>query len=176
MGIVPDLVHWLFDFCHCFGCYFMVENGLMRTDEEIKRGKVNVVFPSLINRVESSTSRKLTAAIRSTISGPPDVKNRYSALSLRYGAITELAPHRELIVFAGCARSWHSTGTTVNDYIDDNNPAYGLQAGMAWCGYQDLASNLNAKMENLAIKNRTFLSRRCKGSAPLLCVLHTQEY
>ncbi|KAG7345613.1 hypothetical protein IV203_033144 [Nitzschia inconspicua] len=147
MGIVPDLVHWLFDFYHCFGCYFMVENGLMRTDEEIKPGKVNVVFPSIFNTVESSTSRKLTAAIRSTISGPPDVKNRYSARSLRYGAITELALHRELSVFAGCARSGHSTGTTVDDYIDDNNPAYGLQAGMARCGYQDLASNLKAKIE-----------------------------
>ncbi|KAG7372875.1 hypothetical protein IV203_033599 [Nitzschia inconspicua] len=147
MGIVPDLVHWLFDFYHCFGCYFMVENGLMRTDEEIKQGKVNVVFPSIFNTVESSSSRKLTAAIRSTISGPPDVKNRYSARSLRYGAITELALHRELSVFAGCARSGHSTGTTVDDYIDDNNPAYGLQAGMARRGYQDLASNLKAKIE-----------------------------
>ncbi|KAG7337096.1 hypothetical protein IV203_011161 [Nitzschia inconspicua] len=101
----------------------------------------------VFNTVESSTSRKLTAAIRSTISGPPDVKNRYSARSLRYGAITELALHRELSVFAGCARSGHSTGTTVDDYIDDNNPAYGLQAGMARCGYQDLASNLKAKIE-----------------------------
>jgi hypothetical protein len=147
MGIVPDLIHWLFDFYHCFGSYYMVENGLMRTERQVGQGRVNAVFPSLFETSEAGTTRKLTRVIRNALCGSSEVKNRYSARSLRYGAMTELALHRELSIFEGCARSGHSTGTTVDDYVDEQNPGYGLKAGMARCGYNNLASNLREKIQ-----------------------------
>jgi hypothetical protein len=142
MGIVPDLIHWLFDIYHCLACYFMVEHGLLREDKDIRKGRINAVFPSLFNLAESSTTNKLTKIIRANINAKPEIQKRYSARSERYGAVTELALHRELSVFEGCARTGHSTGTTIDSYIDDNNPGYGLKAGMARCGYKNLDCNL----------------------------------
>jgi hypothetical protein len=124
----------------------MVENGLFREDNEIKKGRVNAVSPSLFNLAENSTTSKLTKIIRANIHAPPEIRNRYSARSERYGAVTELSLHRELSVFEGCARSGHSTGTTVDFYVDENNPGYGLKAGMARCGYKNLNSNLREQI------------------------------
>jgi hypothetical protein len=84
---------------------------MFREDNEIKKGRVNAVFPSLFNLAENSTTSKLTKIIRANIHAPPEIRNRYSARSERYGAVTELSLHRELSVFEGCARSGHSTAT-----------------------------------------------------------------
>ena len=148
MGVVPDLCHWVFDIYHCLASYFAVEKGLFRTNDDISKGLLNVAFPLLHKTGENRTTTKITEAIRSAL---PDsigdkIKTSVSARSLRQGAINEMAMHGCINVFEACARSGHSTGTTLDEYLDEKNALRGLKAAMARCCYKNLTTDLDRRI------------------------------
>ena len=83
------------------------------------------VFPSLHSIQDKAVAKKITAAIRKYM--PPllrkESKDKLTSRSLRQGAITELSIHSAITLFQVCARSGHSTGTSLDSYIDKRNVA-----------------------------------------------------
>ena len=76
-----------------------MDNGLFRSDPDIKKGRTNRVFPRLHNTTEKSVTTTITNTIRAAInSGSRKAKESKSARSLRSGAVTEIAFHHELTV------------------------------------------------------------------------------
>jgi hypothetical protein len=59
MPMVPDYESYLFDFYHSIGCFFAIENGLLRSSNQICRGLENVVFPSLFNVKTKNVAEKI---------------------------------------------------------------------------------------------------------------------
>jgi len=149
MPMVSDKVSWLFDFYHYFGSYFCVENGLYRSEEDVKKGRMNMVFPSLMNVHEKSTTRQLTTILQSNLPStcPQKIRKSYTARSLRKGTITELTTDGRMTSFDVCARSGHSTGTSLDYYIDKNNVSYSVRAAKARAGYKNL--NAPSKVPNI---------------------------
>ena len=73
MPVVPDLDSWLFDFYHCMGSYFCVEGSLFRSELDIKKGLMNVVFPALHQYNVSSVTKVINNIIRASfLYGVPD--------------------------------------------------------------------------------------------------------
>lgn len=69
---------------------------------------------------DGGVSKKITAIIRANLPEgcPKDLKDSFSAKSLRKGSITELSTHRALDGMDVCGRSGHATGTTLDPYVD----------------------------------------------------------
>jgi hypothetical protein len=154
MPMVCDKIHWVFDFYHSLACYFMLERGLFRSEDEIKEGRLNVVFPSLLNVNDRSTTTQVTKIIQANLptSCPLELKKTYTATSIRKGVITALACDGRLTIFDVCARTGHSTGTSVDHYIDKNNVAYSLRAAKARAGYLNLnAPSAVPKLDSLGL-------------------------
>jgi hypothetical protein len=59
MPMVPDYESYLFDFYHSIECFFAIENGLLRSSNQICRGLENVVFPSLFNVKTKNVAEKI---------------------------------------------------------------------------------------------------------------------
>jgi hypothetical protein len=100
-------------------------NGLYRNEDQIKNNLSMVVFPSLHSIQDAAVAKKITAAIRKYLpaSLSKESKDKFSSRSLRQGAITELSMHSAITLFQACARSGHSTGTSLDSYIDKRNVA-----------------------------------------------------
>jgi hypothetical protein len=64
MPMVPDFESYIFDFYHCMGCFFAIENGLLRSGNQIRRGLENVVFPSLFNVKTKNVAEKIQKNIQ----------------------------------------------------------------------------------------------------------------
>jgi len=113
--------------------YFMCCNGLYRTQEQIEKSLSKVVFPSLYNIGDASVARKLTVGVRKYLPVSPrkELRDSFSSRLLRLGHITELTMHPEVTLFQLCARSGHSTGTTLDSYIDKKNVAKTIPAANA---------------------------------------------
>ena len=110
----------------------MCENGLACDKYQFSKGQMNSVFPSLQDISNDTATEKLTNAIRSSIDGIPDkIRTKYSAKSLRKGMITEIAMYSFITLFMVCAHSGHSTGTSLESYMDPMNPLHSLPAANA---------------------------------------------
>ena len=132
MARVPDKM-WCFCFYFHMAAYFMCCNGLYRTQEQIEKSLSKVVFPSLYNIGDASVARKLTVGVRKylPVSLRKELRDSFSSRSLRLGPITELTMHPEVTLFQLCAWSGHSTGTTLDSYIDKKNVAKTIPAANA---------------------------------------------
>jgi len=132
MARVPDKM-WCFCFYFHMAAYFMCCNGLYRTQEQIEKSLSKVVFPSLYNIGDASVAKKLTVGVRKYLPASlrKELRDSFSSRSLRLGPITELTMHLEVTLFQLCARSGHSTGTTVDSYIDKKNVAKTIPAANA---------------------------------------------
>eukprot|EP00804_Cyclotella_cryptica_P012195 CCRYP_009881-RA/>CCRYP_009881-RA protein AED:0.04 eAED:0.01 QI:0/0/0/1/1/1/2/0/500 len=113
------------------GAYFMCDDGLFRSPEDISNGKMNAVFPSLHQVQDKAVAKKLTNAIRTNLPDdiPNHVRDRFSAKSLRKGGTTTVS------MVGG-----HSTGTTVDNYIDPSNPVTSFPAANALHGVTTLTA------------------------------------
>ena len=138
MPIIHHRDCWRYDMFHALGCYWAVEKGLVRSSEEVKMGLTQVVFPDLYKIKKESVPKKITAAIRNNLpdNTPTHVIELFSGRSIRQGSITEAFLNPDVSLAQGCARSGHSTGTTVDSYIDNTNVLFGIQAARALSGYK----------------------------------------
>ena len=91
------------------------------------------VFSSLHSIQDAAVAKKITAAIRKYLpaSLSKESKDKFSSRSLHQGAITELSMHSAITLFQACARSGHSTGTSLDSYIDKRNVAKTLPTANA---------------------------------------------
>jgi hypothetical protein len=131
-----------FDWYYVMGAFFMCEDGLFRSEEQIEQGKLNAVFVRLHQLQDASVAGKLAAAIQSNI---PDnvleeIRKLFTGKSLRKGAITELSMNSGLSIFNLSARSGHSLGVAMQDYVDQNNPAASFPAANALHGQRTLSA------------------------------------
>jgi len=128
--------HFCFDWLCTMGAYFMC-GGLTRDEDQVTKGQMNTVFPKLQDGSNNNVAKKLTETIRSSLAAdgvPLDVRMKYSAKSLRKGMITEIAMASHITLFNVCARSGHSSGLTVDTYLDEMNPLRSLPAANALHG------------------------------------------
>ena len=137
MPMIPNKLSWLFDFYHCLGCFFCCDNGLFRTEEQIRKGHLNIVFPYLHKFGIAWVTGHLTKIIRNNFPDgiPQAIAKQFSAKSNREAAITELAISGKLSVFDACQRTGHSTGTSIDSYYDKSNVVSGLRAAKVRAGY-----------------------------------------
>ena len=124
-----------FDWYANMGAFFMCEDGLARDEDQVRKGQMNSVFPSLQDVSNNAVTKRLTAAIRASLDGVPnDIRKKFSAKSLRKGTITEIAMTSFITIIEVCARSGHSTGTCIESYMDAMNPLRSLPAANALHG------------------------------------------
>lgn len=128
---VPD-DEFPFDFFLFHGA-FGLENAFVRTTEQVRDGQERHVYPSLHGIRNDSVSSKVTKAIRDNLPAhvPKEIVAKYSAKSLRSGAINELSMHRDIGVFEASALSGHSVGNNINSYLDESNPLRALPAAQS---------------------------------------------
>jgi hypothetical protein len=143
MPMVPD-DRWIFDPYHSFGAYWMMEDGLWRDDDQIAKGKMNAVFPSLHSVRPDGVGKKMAKKIRDNLpAGVPDeISKRFTAKSTRIGGITTLCKHKDMNVLRVCARSGHSTGTNLDSYRDLSDVVAGLPAAKTIHGYTDIHADV----------------------------------
>eukprot|EP00956_Cyclotella_meneghiniana_P002525 scaffold2885_cov62-Cyclotella_meneghiniana.AAC.2 len=124
------------------GAYFMCDDGLFRSTEDIEKGKMNAVFPSLHQVQDKAVAKKLTNAIRDNLPDdiPKHVRDRFSAKSLRKGGTTTVSMVGGLSIFNVSSRTGHSTGTTIDNYIDPSNPVTSFPAANALHGVTTLTA------------------------------------
>jgi hypothetical protein len=80
---------------------------------------------------------------------PPNIKQSFTANSLCQGSIGELTLHSNITLFQACARTGHSTNTSIDSYIDTTHPAKAILASNVLAGNSNihahiLLPNLNA--------------------------------
>ncbi len=127
---------FFFDWFCVMGCYFMCD-GLTRSNDQIRKGQMNCVFPKLQDGSNNNVSKQLKDCIRlslAKIGVPEDICMKYTAKSLRKGMITQIAMASDITLFMVCARTGHSTGFTVDTYLDDMHPLRSLPAANALHG------------------------------------------
>ena len=137
MPVIPDSKCFLFDFYFCMGCFYSIGNGLIRSEQHKKSGQENHVFPSLYSIKTSGFAKKMANVLRGMIKYvvgdrcPSDtlksLKKQFTGKSLRQGSITTAAYRGILSLFELCARSGHSTGLSIDYYIDQTSPLHGLK-------------------------------------------------
>ncbi|CAJ1953515.1 unnamed protein product [Cylindrotheca closterium] len=142
--MVPD-TRWLFDFYHCIGCYFAIENGLYRSEIAKKKGHLNVMFPVLYSIMDSQVAKKIGQILKNHLpkGTPKEVKNKISVKSLRCGGITLLSRHHEISDPRLCSRSGHSSGRNSDSYLDSSDLLLRLPGAMAMHGYKSLDSKIS---------------------------------
>lgn len=106
--------------------YCMCENGLYRSPQQISSGLTLAVFPLLHGKTDEYCSEKTTKVIRSVL--PEQVKDQFSAKSLRQAGINQCSKHPHMTIFHLCALSGHSTQTTVDSYLDADDVGRGVPA------------------------------------------------
>jgi hypothetical protein len=117
---------FLFDFFYIHGAFAMAENGLHRTPEQVRDGKERHVYPSLHSIHNNTVAKKLTDIIRRNL--PPNVRSKYSSKSLKQAVINEMALHKDIGPFEASARSGHSVGNSMDDYLDYLDPLNPLRS------------------------------------------------
>lgn len=142
MPMVPDR-HYPVCFYHAIGCYFALEDGLLRSPE-MERSKKNVLFPSLQNVSNESVARKLGKMIKDNLpkDTPAEIAKKFSGKSLRSGGINTLARHREISTFNAASRTGHATSTSMDFYLDSSDTVRGIPGALAMHGYPSLNSRI----------------------------------
>lgn len=97
------------------------------------------LFPNLHSLADSGVSKKVTTIIRENLKMgcPKPIKDSFSAKSIRKGAITELSLHRNMDTLDVCGRSGHSTGTTLDTYMDKMFIVRGLGGAKVLAHFRD---------------------------------------
>jgi hypothetical protein len=129
MAQVPD-EKWCFCFYFHMAAYFICFNGLYQNEDQIKKNLSMAVFPSLHSIQDAAIAKKITAAIRNYlfVSLSKENKDKFSSGSLCQGAITKLSAHSIITLFQACSWLGHSTGTSLDSYIDKRNVSKTLHA------------------------------------------------
>ena len=129
----PDKNSYLSDFYHAFGCFFSVENGLLRGRELDPAIHKNVV-PSLHSYVNAGVAARLTKILRDHVS--PALKDRTSSRSIRRGATTFLYSHEGVTEAQLNARGGWASDSNSRAY-KETTPVLTIPAQNALAGWDD---------------------------------------
>jgi hypothetical protein len=132
MARVPD-EKWCFCFYFHMSAYFMCCNCLYRNEDQIQKNLSMAMFPSLHSIQGAAIAKRITAAIRKYLPAlfSKENKDKFSSRSLCQGAITKLSTHSAINFFQACSQLGHSTGTSLDLYINKRNVAKTLPAANA---------------------------------------------
>jgi hypothetical protein len=155
MGRICD-ESFVFDWYFNMGAYWMCEDGLARNEDQIRKGQMNSVFPSLQDVSTNTVAKKITGIIRGAFPDGVDdkIRKRYSARSLRKGMITEMCMSSLITLLEVCARSGHSTGTSLESYMDIMNPLRSLPGANALHGNPLRMKPVMPRMDAVGAANR----------------------
>ena len=108
-------------------------NGMYCNEDQIKNNVSMAAFPFLHSIQNAAVAKRITAAIRKYMPTllSKESRDKFSSRSLRQDAITQLSMHSRITLFQACARSGHTTGTSLDSYIDKRNLAKTLPAANA---------------------------------------------
>ena len=139
MPMVQDKT-WTTDFLHALACFFGPGRGLFRDEDTMKRGKGNFLFPTLTNKGDSALNKFINDAIQSYLPNdlPEDLVSRFTARSLRRGAITSMCLHPGCGIFEVTGRSGHTSNTSIDHYNDKHRVERGIPGARALAGQIDL--------------------------------------
>jgi hypothetical protein len=73
---------------------------------------------------------------------PPNINQSFTAKSLHQGSIRELTLHSDITVFQACARTGHSTKTSIDSYIDTTHPAKAIPAANVLAGKSNIHAHI----------------------------------
>lgn len=139
--LVPNVVSFGFlsDTIHVIASFFLVERGLFRHGAD-QLAIASFLFPDLHGYKDNGVAKKLTNIIRENLPDgcPKTIKDSFSGKSLREGSITELMVHRQTTTLDVCGRSGHSTGTTLDAYVDKSFVFRGLRGAKALAHFKDI--------------------------------------
>ena len=155
--MVPDAESPLLCYFHSHACYFSVESGLMRTEDQLRKGHGNFVYPELHAISDKAVAGKITANLRSTLPrGVSKAKvEEITGKSLRKGAITEISMHRQSDIFMVAVRSGHAIECALDYYLDRSNVGLSITGARILAGYEDCYQRaLFARLECLCPRNR----------------------
>lgn len=130
----PNAKTYLCDFYHSFGCYFAIEKGLFRENDQASKASAKYVFPNLHQSENDTVTRKVTERLRKFVAAELQIST--SARSLRRGANTFLAVHPQISPEEQRIRGGWSSGTTTERYTEIN-PALTLPGMLALGGWSD---------------------------------------
>ena len=111
-------------------------NGMYCNEDQIKNNVSMAAFPFLHSIQNAAVAKRITAAIRKYMPTllSKESRDKFSSSSLRQDAITQLSMHSRITLFQACARSGHTTGTSLDSYIDKRNLAKSLPTANALDG------------------------------------------
>jgi len=140
--MVPDHSSPYPCFYHSYGRFICLGKGLRRTEEDVKDGSLNTVFPKLNKGKSGGAADKLTTAIQDLMPKGMDkeTKKLWSSKSCRQGAITTMARHPNLGIFEVTGRSGHSVGNVV-DFYNANDLKASLPGALVLAGHPNPFSN-----------------------------------
>ena len=125
------------DFNHGIGCAFIADDEMLFRDEGDKDR--DFLFQHLKTTAPSYAGTKLNVVIRDNLPEhtPKEIKDQFTAKSLRIGMITLCILCKSLSLIETAARSGHRIGGNMQTYIDMGCAVMALAAGMAVNGYPD---------------------------------------
>lgn len=116
---------------HVLGCYFAVEDGLLRVDPTKKREN-RVAFPDLKGLSTETVATRMTKLIRAH--SAPQLKQRNQSRSIRVGSNTTLASHRDVLPEEQRNAGGFKSGSNTDLYTR-MNPKLGMTAANALAGH-----------------------------------------
>jgi hypothetical protein len=128
---------------NAMACYSAVEDGLNGDASQIACSQR--VFPNLNKIQNAAVSRKLTDCIQKYIPQgvSNDVRNSFSAKSMRKGAINYMAGHVSCKFYESHVCSGHSLGTSQENYIDRKALVLSVTAGKAISSFRETSFYCN---------------------------------
>jgi hypothetical protein len=103
-----------------------------------------VIFPALNSYRDESVTKKMTAVIQKNLHKdyPPNIKQSFTAKSLRQGSIGELTLYSDITVFQACTRTGHSANTSIHSYTDTTHPAKAIPAANVLAGQSNIHTHI----------------------------------
>jgi len=106
---------WLCDFYHCFGSYFALEKGLVRTRNQSLTEKKRI-FPDLAHKRNESVAREMSKVMKG-LSSSVQIKSVTSSRSIRVGGISLLKSTSNVADGAAAYAAGISSNNSTDSYF-----------------------------------------------------------
>ena len=118
----------------------MYEDGLFCSEEDVEKYSGTNAFPTLHRINDESVAKRMTTVIRESL--PEGTQKHFASKSVKKGTVNIMSEHPKATVFSVCARSGHTTRTTLDSYLDKKNLLRGLPAANSLFERKDLRTRV----------------------------------
>ena len=101
----------------------MCEDGLFRSKEDVGKDSGTNAFPTLHRINDESVVKRMTTVIRESL--PEGTQKHFASKSVKKGTVNIMSEHPNATVFSVCARSGHTTRTTLDLYYEKEQSVEG---------------------------------------------------